>query len=302
MKAFYVDAFVLPLPDRHRFPMAKYALLRERVTLHLPQVRLEVPAAATDAELCLAHDPAYVRAVVQGTLTAREVRVMGFPWSPELVERSRRSTGATLAAARAALQEGVAVNLAGGTHHAGVSRGQGFCVFNDAAVTAKVLLGSGDVGTVLVVDLDVHQGNGTAEILATEPRATTLSLHGARNFPFDKATSDIDVALPDGTTDADYLSALDDALQKAFVKRSPDLVIYLAGVDPYEGDKLGRLSLSAEGLLARDERVFAWCRQTQTPVAVVMAGGYAPDVDRIADLHLQTVRAAAVHHAVLRTA
>lgn len=296
MRAFYVDAFVLPLPDQHRFPMAKYARLRERVTRELPGITLQVPAAATDADLRLAHDAAYLDHVVNGTLTSREVRAIGFPWSPELVERSRRSTGATLEAARVALDEGVAVNLAGGTHHAGVARGQGFCVFNDAAVTARVLLERGMVDSVLVVDLDVHQGNGTAEILATEPRATTLSIHGAKNFPFDKARSDLDVALPDGTSDADYLAALDDALHTAFASSQPDLVIYVAGVDPFEGDKLGRLALSAEGLAARDARVFDACHHAQTPVAVVMAGGYAPDVDQIVALHFQTVAAALRHH------
>ncbi len=256
MKTFYADRFELPLPDGHRFPMAKYRLLREAVSMSVPAARLEEPPAATDDELLGVHDRDYVRGVADGTLDRAAVRRIGFPWSPELVERSRRSVGATLAACRAALDEGIAVNLAGGTHHAFADRGAGFCVFNDAAVAVRRALDTGEVDRALIVDLDVHQGDGTAAILATEPRAFTLSIHGARNFPFVKQTSDLDVALADGATDDVYLEALDRALDHAFDTVQPELVIYLAGADPWHGDRLGHLALTKAGLRARDKRVF----------------------------------------------
>ena len=294
MLAFTSDTFVLPLPPKHRFPMAKYRRLRERVEAELGTVQL-VPARPVSAEqLARVHDADYLDRVLHGRLDAKEVRIIGFPQIPELPWRERHSTGGTLDAARAALHDGVAVNLAGGTHHAGPARGQGYCLFNDAAVALSTLLHAGTIGRALVVDLDVHQGNGTAECLATEPRAFTLSVHGAKNFPFHKAHSDLDVGLPDGMTDGDYLSQVDQALRRAIEAARPELVIYNAGVDVYAGDKLGRLAISAAGVARRDALVFEQCVvQRGIPVAVSMGGGYAPDVEAIVALHLETIRQAA---------
>jgi acetoin utilization deacetylase AcuC-like enzyme len=297
--SFYSDQFVLPLPPGHRFPMAKYRRLRERVTAHLPGVRLAEAPAAADGELALAHDPDYIDRVVHGRLTAAEQRALGFPWSEPMVERSRRSAGATIAACRAALSEGVAVNLAGGTHHAHRDRGQGYCVFNDAAVAARLMQAEAARGgmmlTVAIIDLDVHQGDGTAAILGEDPSVFTLSLHGARNYPFRKATSDLDVALPDGTGDADYLAALEAALAQLRRRTLPGLLIYLAGADAHEGDRLGKLALSTAGMRARDERVFRFANQLDVPVAVAMAGGYGTDIDTTVAVHAGTVGAAFDH-------
>ncbi|MGD9904234.1 MAG: histone deacetylase [Vicinamibacterales bacterium] len=295
MQAFYSDHFVLPLPAGHRFPMAKYARLRARVLaegivdagdLH------EAPAAAWEA-LTLAHTAAYVAAVAAGTLPAEMLRRIGFPWSPAMVERSRRSTGATIAAAGAALADGAAVNLAGGTHHAFADRGEGYCVFNDVAVAARVLLRDGRCTRLAVADCDVHQGNGTAAIFRDDPAVFTFSMHGAKNYPFRKEASDLDVELEDGTGDDAYLAALAAHLPAVFAASMPDLVFYLAGADPFAGDRLGRLQLTKAGLAARDAAVLAACRSAGVPVAVVMSGGYAPDVDDIVDIHAATVRAAA---------
>ena len=294
MRAYYSDHFVLPLPDGHRFPMAKYARLRERVVdeqvVPAGDV-IEAPAASWD-DLRLAHAPDYVRAVADGTLPAEMVRRIGFPWSPAMVERSRRSAGATIAAARAALADGVAANLAGGTHHAFADRGEGYCVFNDVAVAARVLQRDARCRRVAVVDCDVHQGNGTASIFRDDPSVFTFSMHGAKNFPFRKETSDLDVELDDGTGDDDYLAQLDAHLPTVMAGHAPELVFYLAGADPYAGDRLGRLGLTLQGLRRRDEAVFEACRRAGVPVAVVMSGGYAPDVDDIVTIHVNTVRAA----------
>ena len=295
MRAFYSDHFVLPLPDGHRFPMAKYARLREGVItegLVAAGDLQEAPAASWEA-LTLAHTPAYVAAVAAGTLPAEMLRRIGFPWSPAMVERSRRSAGATIAAARAALADGAAVNLAGGTHHAFADRGEGYCVFNDVAVAARLLQHEGRCTRIAVVDCDVHQGNGTAAIFRNDPSVFTFSLHGEKNYPFRKETSDLDVELPDGTGDAAYLAALSAHLPAVFARQQPELVFYLAGADPYEGDRLGRLQVSMAGLAARDALVFEACRAAGTAVAVAMSGGYAPDVDDIVAIHVHTVRAAA---------
>jgi acetoin utilization deacetylase AcuC-like enzyme len=300
MLAFYSDRYVLPLPQGHRFPMAKYGKLRERVAAELPGVQLREPEAATDGELALAHTPDYIERVTLGRLTALEVRTIGFPWSPAMVERSRRSTGATIGACRAALHEGVAVNLAGGTHHAHADQGQGYCVFNDAAVAARLMQAeasrAGRHLRVAIIDLDVHQGNGTATILQNDPSIYTLSLHGATNFPFRKATSRQDVHLPDGTGDADYLAALDAALDRLAREFSAQLLIYLAGADAHEGDRLGKLRLSTAGMAARDARVFDFAARHDVPIAVAMAGGYGREIDVTVDVHLNTVRAALAHH------
>ncbi|MCB9700733.1 MAG: histone deacetylase [Myxococcales bacterium] len=297
MQIFATDTFVLPLPPRHRFPMAKYARLRARVEAERAALgaELRIPDAATDDQLALAHDPAYIRRVAEGGLDPREIRAIGFPWSPALVERSRRSAGATIAAARAALAEGCGVNLAGGTHHAFAGRGEGFCVFNDAAVAARAMQAEGRIRRAIVVDCDVHQGNGTASILADDPTIFTLSLHGAGNFPFTKERSDLDVALADGCGDEAYLEALDDALTRALPAAAADLAIYLAGADPYVGDALGRLALTKAGLARRDALVLGRCATAGVPVAVAMAGGYAPAIDDIVEIHLESVRLAAAH-------
>ncbi len=288
MQAFHSDHFVLPLPPGHRFPMPKYRLLRESVEGEAG-LRLRDCPPASEGELALAHDPAYIAAVLEGTLSAAMQREIGFPWSERMVERSRRSVGATIAAARAALAEGVAANLAGGTHHAYADKGGGYCVFNDTAVAARLMQAEwhrrhgGAAGglRVAVIDLDVHQGNGTAAIFRDDPTVFTLSLHGARNFPFRKEASDLDVELPDGCTDGPYLAALDAALAQLWARHGaapPGLVFYLAGADPHEDDRLGRLKLTTEGLAERDRRVFAACRERGIPVVVSMAGGYGRDI------------------------
>ncbi|HOB45516.1 MAG TPA: histone deacetylase [Zoogloea sp.] len=294
MKLFYADHFVLPLPEGHRFPMEKYARLRARLMAsgHFAATDFHVPAAASDTEILRAHDAGYLQRVVRGTLDRNDERRIGFPWSEAMVERSRRSAGATLAACRAALEDGCAANLAGGTHHAFRDRGEGFCVFNDAAIAALAMRAEGRVERLAIIDCDVHQGNGTAAILARRPDCFTFSIHGARNYPFEKETSDLDVELPDGTGDVGYLAALDDALVQVFAG-DPQLIIYLAGADPFEDDRLGRLKLSKAGLAARDELVLSECRRRGLPVAVAMAGGYARQIDDTVSIHAVTIETAA---------
>lgn len=275
--------------------MAKYARLRQRVRSELPDVSLQEAPAATDEQLLLAHDAGYVRRVLGGGLSAQEQRAIGFPWSIEMVERSRRSVGATLAACREAAGEGVAVNLAGGTHHAQRDRGQGYCVFNDVAIAALALCAAQESARVAIIDLDVHQGDGTAAIVGAAERIFALSLHGSRNYPARKVDGHIDVGLPDGTGDADYLAALDDALARMLARFAPTFLLYLAGADPHEGDRLGRLRLTFDGLRARDARVFDLAARLRAPVAVTMAGGYGHDIEATVQVHLDTVRAAAAH-------
>lgn len=271
--------------------MAKYRLLHERVLasgLVAPD-DVRVPRAATDEDLRRVHAADYVRRVVEGTLGERAMRRIGFPWSPEMVERSRRSAGATMEACEAALTAGTGVNLAGGTHHALPDRGEGYCVFNDAAVAVRALQAAGRVSRALIVDTDVHQGNGTAVIFRDDPSVTTVDLHGAGNFPFEKEGADVDVPLADGTGDAAYLEALEAALDAGLAAGAPDLVVYISGADPWEGDRLGRLAVTKEGLAARDRRVIGGCWARGIPVAVVMGGGYAPDVRDTVDIHFRTV-------------
>ncbi|PJF37430.1 MAG: histone deacetylase [Candidatus Thermofonsia Clade 1 bacterium] len=295
MRAFYTDIFVLPLPQGHRFPMAKYSLLRQRLleTGVIAPEHLRVPHAATDAELLRAHDPAYVQRVQKGELTAQEIRRIGFPWTPAMVERSRRSSGATVEACYAALEDGVAVNLAGGTHHAFRDRGGGYCVFNDAAIAARTLQAEGLARRVVIIDCDVHQGDGTAAILHDDPSIFTFSIHGQNNYPFQKQQSDLDIGLPDGTTDEAYLAALDYGLRESLRRANADFAIYLAGADPYEGDSLGKLKVSLAGLARRDHMVLSACRQAGLPVAIAMAGGYAKRVEETVAVHYQTVSIAA---------
>ncbi len=307
MHAFYADNFVLPLPAGHRFPMRKYSLLRERVVSELPAVQLDQAPAASQGELALVHTPAYIQAIMQGTLPALEQREIGFPWSPGMAERACRSAGATVAAARRALgllagarPEGIAANLAGGTHHAYAHKGGGFCVFNDSAVAARLMQAewarlhrqARAPLQVAVIDLDVHQGNGTASIFSSDPSVFTLSLHGEKNFPFRKEASDLDVELPDGCVDAPYLQALEQALDELDRRFTPGLILYLAGADPFEGDRLGRLSLSFDGLEARDRRVFDWAWQRRIPLAFSMAGGYGVNIDETVQVQMNTYRVA----------
>ena len=293
VRAFHSDRFTLPLPPGHTFPRSKYRLLRERVE-GLADLDVREGETASEADLVRVHTPAYVSAVLDGSLSAVEQRAIGFPWSQEMVDRSRRSVGSTMAAARAALAEGVAANLAGGTHHAAASRGSGYCVFNDVAVATRHLQADRPL-RVAVVDLDVHQGDGTAAIFEGDDSVFTLSLHGAKNFPFRKAASDLDVALPDGCADADYLAALDAALAAVWSEhavRPFDLAFYLAGADPHEGDRLGRLKLSTAGLLERDRRVLGGLRARRIPVALAMAGGYGHDLDVTVAIQTATIVAA----------
>ena len=294
MRAFYTDHFVLPLPDGHRFPMAKYARLREALMAGAaPTLDLLVPEAATTEQLCRVHDDDYVRRVSDGSLDRLAVRRIGFPWSPGMVERSRRSVGATLAACRAAIEDGVSVNLAGGTHHAGVRHGEGYCVFNDTAVAARAMQAEGLAAHVLVIDCDVHQGNGTAEVFADDSSVFTLDLYGEHNYPFTKTKPDFGVALPDGTGDDAYLETLTSSLEHVLAQQAWDLAIYVSGADPFVDDTLGRLALTKEGLAERDRLVIGSCRDRGIPLAITMAGGYAANTDDVVDIHLTTIQIAA---------
>ena len=294
MKVFYSDHFVLPLPEGHRFPMKKYSMLRERVEREgiCENGELHAPHAVTDEEILRAHDPGYLEKVVSGALTDKEMRRIGFPWSQRMVERSRRASGGTLDAARIALSEGIATNLAGGTHHAFADRGEGFCVLNDSAIAARALLAEGLVEKVVVLDTDVHQGNGTAAIVRGDARVFTFSIHGAKNYPFHKEESDLDAPLPDGASDDAFLLALGERLERVLDLEDWNLAIFLAGADPFEGDKLGRLRVTKSGLAERDRMVLEGCRERGIPVAVTMAGGYAREVEDTVDIHFQTVKRA----------
>jgi acetoin utilization deacetylase AcuC-like enzyme len=292
MQVFYSDVFVLPLPSRHRFPMGKYRRLRDRIATEHASIRLQPAPEAGDAELVLVHTREYIAQVANGTVATTVQREIGFPWSPAMAERARRSVGATLAAARAALGDGIAANLAGGTHHAKADRGAGFCVFNDVAVAARAMQRLRPGLQVAVIDLDVHQGDGTAAIFRDDTSVFTLSLHGAKNYPFRKQPGDLDVELPDGCGDADYLAALDDALTTLWRSTTPGLLFYLAGVDPHERDRLGRLALTAAGLAERDRRVFAAARARGIPLVLTMAGGYGEDIEETVQLQVNTFRAA----------
>jgi acetoin utilization deacetylase AcuC-like enzyme len=275
--------------------MAKYARLRERVEHELSNVSLLEAPAATDEDLLLAHGADYVRRVVAGELSAAEQRAIGFPWSVELVERSRRSVGATLAACAAAAAEGIAINLAGGTHHAQHDHGQGYCVFNDVAIAALALCRRQARRRVAIIDLDVHQGDGTAAIVGASEQIFTLSLHGGRNYPARKVNGHIDVGLPDDTGDAEYLEALEEALAQMQMRFAPDFLIYLAGADPHEDDRLGRLRLTFDGLRARDTLVFDLAAQLGVPTAVTMGGGYGRDIEATVQVHFNTVVTACRH-------
>lgn len=294
MTLFYSDVFVLPLPSHHRFPMGKYLRLRERLLASGEFVDNEfrVPEAATEAQITRAHCPHYLARVMSGALDAAEIRRIGFPWSERMVERSRRSAGATLSAAREALTRGWSANLAGGTHHAFRDRGQGYCVFNDTAIAARAMQSEAGLQRIIAIDCDVHQGNGTASIFAGDDSVFTFSIHAAKNFPVHKEKSDLDIELADRTGDHEYLWHLERGLDEALERSQPQLAFYLAGADPYEDDRLGRLSLTKRGLLRRDELVLRTLAARGIPVAISMAGGYARDMDDAVEIHANTIAAA----------
>ena len=292
MKAFYTDHFVLPLPEGHRFPMEKYSRLRDLVSTQVG-IELEEAPPATDTQILYAHEPSYLIKVIEGKLSAQEQREIGFPWSEKMVERSRRSAGATVAAAKTALREGVAANLAGGTHHAYRDAGSGFCVFNDSAIAARTLQKEISPSLkIAVIDLDVHQGNGTAAILKNDDSIFTLSIHGENNFPFKKEESDLDLGLADGCNDETYLHALVNCLDQIDARFKADFIFFLAGADPHEGDRLGRLLVSKEGMRKRDETVFQYALDRQIPIAFSMAGGYGKEIESTVDIHFQTIKTA----------
>ncbi|WAC75128.1 histone deacetylase [Roseateles sp. SL47] len=303
MLAFHYDHLTLALPQGHRFPQSKYQMLRERLAQDPGRLRLQVATPATREELLVVHTPDYVDAVLHGTLSAAAQREIGFPWGESLPRRSLFSVGATVQAARAALKEGVAASLAGGTHHAYADKGSGFCVFNDVAVAARLMQAEYHRANnarrglrVVVIDLDVHQGNGTASIFADDASVFTLSLHGEKNFPFRKEASDLDVGLADQCGDDCYLEALEDALQQVWLRTAdhpPSLAFYLAGADAHEGDRLGRLKLSAEALHRRDQMVLEALHRRHIPVAISMAGGYGEDLSVTVDIQQRTLATAA---------
>ncbi|MFN2169084.1 MAG: histone deacetylase [Anaerolineae bacterium] len=295
MKIYYHDHITLPLPEGHRFPMPKYALLRQRITAAaiIPEGDILPGPAATYEQLTRVHTPDYVDRVRDGRLSEREIRQIGFPWSPGMFQRARHSVGSTIAACRAALSEGYGLNLGGGTHHAGPDYGQGFCVFNDCAVAARAIQAEGLAERIVIVDCDVHQGNGTAEIFAGDPTVFTFSIHGQKNFPFRKKPGDLDIGLPDDADDPIYLDALEEGVDRALAAAGADLAIYLAGADPYAGDRLGRLAVTKRGLAQRDRYVLDACRAAGLPVAIAMAGGYGKNIEDTVDIHFQTVQLAA---------
>lgn len=272
--------------------MEKYSRLRNLIA-DLPDIELTEAPSATDTQILYAHDPNYLIKVIEGKLSAQEQREIGFPWSAQMVERSRRSAGATVAAAKTALEEGIAANLAGGTHHAYRDSGSGFCIFNDSAIAARTLQREISPSLkIAVVDLDVHQGNGTAAILKNDDSIFTLSIHGENNFPFKKEESNLDVGLADGSNDQVYLQALAQCLEQLDGRFQADCLIFLAGADPHEGDRLGRLKVSKDGMRLRDEMVFQYGLDRKIPVAFSMAGGYGKEIESTVDIHFQTIKTA----------
>jgi acetoin utilization deacetylase AcuC-like enzyme len=294
MYAFSSDHYVIDLPANHRFPIQKYRRIRERLLAEgtLRADELLEPTLADPRDICRVHTKDYWEQLSRGTLPAAAIRRLGLPWSESLVRRSRASVQGTLSAARIALREAVAANLAGGTHHAFPDRGEGYCVLNDIAVAIRTLQHDAWVQRMAIVDCDVHQGNGTAAIFANEPDVFTFSIHGDHNYPFRKVPGTLDVALPDGTGDDDYLRALEPAVSRLLAEFRPGLVFYLAGADPHEGDRLGRLRLTHRGLRRRDELVLRACRDAAVPVAIALGGGYGQDLDDTVEAHCNTIRAA----------
>jgi acetoin utilization deacetylase AcuC-like enzyme len=286
--------YTIPLPPGHRFPIAKYARLRERVLAEglIAPDRLHDPARASEDALRLVHTEDYLGRFSRGELSEAEMRRIGFPWSPQLVERSYRAVGGTCEAAAAALEHGIAMNLAGGTHHAFPDHGEGFCVFNDVAVAIRLLQRESRISRAAIIDLDVHQGNGTHAVFAGDASVFTFSMHGGKNYPFTKVAGSLDVELEDGMRDDEYLALLRESLPRVLAQSRPDLVIYLAGADPHEDDRLGRLCLTFDGIARRDALVLESCREVGIPVAVTIAGGYGHDVETTVEAHVRTVRVA----------
>ncbi len=293
MKFFYSDSFDLPLPVDHRFPGNKYGMLRRKLlddSIMGPELLLEAPLAGLD-DLTAIHASRYVIAFENGTICPKAMRKIGFPWSEHLVWRTRATMGGAIAAVRSALNTGLSGQLAGGTHHAHFDHGSGYCVFNDFAVAAHKALAESWVDRIAIIDLDVHQGDGNAALLACRPDIFILSIHGENNFPFHKQPSDLDVALPDRTGDGEYLKALSDALPAVFAFQ-PDLVLYQAGVDPLEADKLGRLDLTHVGLMKRDEMVLSECKRRGVAISMGIGGGYADPISRTVEAYANTYRVA----------
>ena len=292
MRAWSSSRFTVPLPPGHRFPIEKYALVRDAVAQSglLGAGTIEEPERVKRSDLERVHTPAYIDAILNGALDASAARRLGFPWSEALRERSLRTVQGTLEAGRDALDRGAGVNLAGGTHHAFHDRGEGFCVFNDVAVAIRTLQAEGHIVRAAVIDLDVHQGNGTAAIFRDEPSVFTFSMHGGKNYPFEKEHSRLDLELPDGCEDETYLSLLEQHLDAVLDQSAADIVFYLGGADPYAGDRFGRLKLSIEGLRRRDRMVFQACSRRGQPVVMTLAGGYATQLHDIVTIHLNTLR------------
>ena len=293
MRLIASDGDPIQLPPGHRFPFGKYLRVRRKLEEEHPELVLLAPRASwSDVELI--HDPSYLARFRAGELDPGAVRRLGFPWSEALVARSLRSAGGTLMALEWALATGAAGHMAGGTHHAFRDRGEGFCALNDLAIAVAVARRDHDLRRVLIVDLDVHQGNGTAAIFAGDPDVFTLSLHGAKNYPFLKERSSLDVELPDGCDDATYLRALDGALEAASEHR-PDMILFQAGVDGLTGDRLGRLALTHAGLRARDDRVYRFARRTATPIVATLGGGYGRDIETSIEAHANVYRGLVEH-------
>lgn len=293
MRVSYTPRYYADIGEGHVFPIRKFEMVRDRLLLEgtLSDTDIIEPQPASLSDVLLVHTEDYITRLRAGTLNVRELRRLGLPWSKALVRRSFLATGGTLNAARWALEEGIGSNLAGGTHHAFADRGEGFCVLNDVAIAIQALRRDGLIKRAAIVDCDVHQGNGTATIFAGDETIFTFSMHGAKNYPLFKARSTLDVELPDGTTDDVYLETLASHLPQVLA-HAPDIVFYLGGADPYAGDKLGRLSLSIAGLRARDAFVLEECRKFSLPVATVMSGGYAADINDTVEIHCNTIRAA----------
>jgi acetoin utilization deacetylase AcuC-like enzyme len=291
MQVFYSPRYYADIGQGHIFPIRKFELVRDRLLSEgtLRPDEISEPAAAKPEQALLVHTEDYVSRLCAGALTPKELRRLGLPWSESLVRRSFYATGGAIAAARIALIEGYASNLAGGTHHSFADRGEGFCVLNDVAIAIRVLRDEGLIRRAAIVDCDVHQGNGTATIFTGDDDAFTFSLHGANNYPLFKAQSTLDVELRDGTTDDEYLKCLTSHLPAVFAFE-PDLVFYLAGADPYAGDKLGRLALTVDGLQHRDRCVLRECYEREVPVATVMSGGYGKDINDTIEIHCNTIR------------
>jgi acetoin utilization deacetylase AcuC-like enzyme len=291
-KLFYSPYYYADIGEGHVFPIRKFELVRDKLlqegTLLAEEIVEPEPASVEDVRLV--HTEDYVTRLINGELTAKEVRKLGLPWSKSLVRRSFLATSGTISAAKEALQTGVASNLAGGTHHAFPDRGEGFCVLNDVAVAVRVLQKENLAQRFLIVDCDVHQGNGTAFIFKDDDSVFTFSMHGAKNYPLHKERSSLDLELPDKTGDAEFLETLNEALPRVFL-HNPDIVFYLGGADPFEKDKLGRLGLTIEGLRERDETVLRFALEHQTPVVTTMSGGYALDINDTVEIHANTIRA-----------